>query len=168
VSVIKEFECILHGPFEGSHPICPENGCESASVTQVFLTPVTIGSSFRKRFDAGMRKSADMYQIDDWKSAKAGDTSFAGRAPVGQELLWGDGCKKVMGRSFAELTGLAQKPLVVDKRDGSGQLRLDRNNGMREAATEAGITRRRLPKAGEVTAFKGEKGADTKAQALTV
>jgi hypothetical protein len=167
MAVIKEFECIFHGNFEGSHPICPENGCLSEAVTQVFLTPVTIGSQFRKRFDAGMRKSAEMYQIDDWKSAKAGDTSFAGRAPVGQELLWGDGCKKVMGRSFAELTGLAAKPLVVEKRDG-GQIRLERNNGMREAATEAGITARRLPKAGEVTAFKGEKGAQGKAQALTV
>jgi hypothetical protein len=167
MAVIKEFECLLHGTFEGSHAICPEFGCESKAVTQVFLTPVGIGTNFRKRFDAGMRKSADMYQISDWKSSKEGDTSFAGRAPLGQELLWGDSCKKVMGRSFAELTGLAQKPLIVDKRDGSGQVRLDRNNGLREAATEAGITRRRLPKAGEVTA-EPTAAAKAQAQSLTV
>jgi len=56
--------------------------------------------------------------------------------------------------------------LVIEKRDGSGTLRLDRNNAMREAATEAGITRRRLPKAGEVAADVATPRE--KAQALTV
>jgi hypothetical protein len=39
---------------------------------------------------------------------------------------------------------------------------------MREAATIAGITRRRLPQAHEVSAHKGDAGAKAQAQALTV
>ena len=115
-----------------------------------------------------LRKSAAMYGINNFQSAKDGEMSFAGHAnkELGMEVLWGNEVNKKMGHSFAELSGLAQKPLVIEKRDGSGTLRLDRNNAMREAATEAGITRRRLPKAGEVAADVATPRE--KAQALTV
>jgi hypothetical protein len=166
MAVMREWLCLEHGEFDGTHPICPSYGCDSAHVSQEFRTPVTIGSEFRKRHEQGMRKSAEMYKIDDFKSARPGETSFAGRAPAGQELLWGDDCKKVLGHNFAELTQVAAKPLIVPKRDGS-VARLDRNNGMRDAATEVGITRRRVP-AAEFTAHKGEKGAQEAAKALAV
>jgi hypothetical protein len=163
---MKEWNCLEHGEFVGTHPICPGNRCRSKFVTQEFRTPVGIGTDFRKRFDAGMRKSADMYQIDDFKSAKAGDTSFAGRAAPGSpQVLWGDESKKALGHSFAELTAIAAKPLSVKKRDGE-VLTLTRNNAMREAATSIGITQRRLPKAHEVTAAKAEKGSKERAQAV--
>jgi hypothetical protein len=91
-----------------------------------------------------------MYGNANWRSARDGEASFGGNAKtaLGQEVLWGSDVQKKMGRSFAELTGIAQKPLVVNKRDGSGQLRLDRNNAMREAATEYGITKRAYVRAG--------------------
>jgi hypothetical protein len=167
MAVMREWNCIEHGAFDGTHPICPGNGCASKHVTQEFRTPVGIGTDFKRRFDAGIRKSSEMYQISDFKSAKAGDVSFAGRtAPGGEKLLWGDDCKKVMGRSFAELTQVAQKPLTVKARNGEN-LTLTKNNGMRDAATAAGITQRRLPQAHEVTAHRAEKGAKEKAVSIT-
>jgi hypothetical protein len=163
---MREWTCLEHGEFDGTHAICPAFGCDSEHVSQEFRTPIGIGTDFRKRFDQGMRKSADMYGASDWKSAKAGDTSFEGRADpaLGQKLLWGDECKKVMGHSFSELAQVASKPLLGQ----GGEVILKHNNGMREAATVAGITRRRLPQVHEVSAHKGEPGAKERAQALTV
>lgn len=167
MAVVKEWACLEHGEFTGTHPICPNFGCESASVVQEFRTPVGIGSEFRKRFDAGIRKSSEMMGIDDFKSAREGETSFAGRADpkTGTKVLWGDESKKVLGKNFAELTAVAQKPLEVTARTGE-VLKLERNNGMREAATESGITRRRLPKAHEVSAERSP-AARAQAEALT-
>jgi hypothetical protein len=163
---MKEWSCFEHGPFDGTHSICPSYGCDSAHVTQEFRTPIGIGTDFRKRFDAGMRKSADMYQTNNWKSAKAGDTSFEGRADptLGQKLLWGDESKKVLGRSFSELTQIASKPLL----GAGGEVIMTRNNGMQEAANVAGITRRRIPQAHEVSAHRGDPQAKERATALTV
>jgi hypothetical protein len=106
-----------------------------------------------------------MYQVSDWKSAKAGETSFAGRADpaVGTKVLWGDESKRVLGHSFSELTQIAAKPLVGRE----GQVILAKNNGMAEAATAAGITRRRIPRAEEVSVARGDKG-EASAKALTV
>jgi hypothetical protein len=168
LGVIKEWNCLEHGEFVGSHPLCPVLGCESRAVTRVFLTPPNIGSTALKRFDQGIARSADMYRISNFRSAKAGEASYGGdkARELGMEVLWGNEVQKKMGRSFAELTGLAQQPLVVPKRDGSGVLRMDHNNGMRDAATEVGITRRRLPKAGEVVAARADD-APEKVKALT-
>ena len=165
MAVMREWACLEHGPFERTHPICPAYGCDSRAITQEFRTPVTIGSQFRKRHEAGMRKSADMYQVSDWKSSKAGDVSFAGRSDpsLGSKVLWGDESKRVLGHSFSELTQIAAKPLVGRE----GQVIMSRNNGMAEAATAAGITSRRLPRADEVSVSRAEKGADV-AKALTV
>lgn len=166
MAVMKEWNCLFCGPFEGTHPICPGNGCNSEHVMQEFRTPVGSRSDWTKRTDAGLRKSSEMYGINNFKSAKAGDTSFSGRAPTGsQQVLWGDDSKKVLGKSFAELTQVAQKPFVLQKRDGS-TVRLERNNAMREAATESNITRRRLPRAHEVSAHRSEPGSKERAQAL--
>jgi hypothetical protein len=167
VAVIKEFSCIEHGEFESSHPICPNFGCNSKFVERVFLTAPGIGTAGRKRFDAGIRQSAEMMRISNFRSARGGETSYGGDKgkELGMELLWGKETEKKMGRSFAQLTQTAQQPFEVAKRDGSGSLRLDRNNAMREAATEMGITRRRLPRAHEVGA--ADKQDRAKAEALT-
>jgi hypothetical protein len=158
-----------HGPFEGSHGICPEFGCDSRAVTQEFRTAPGIRHSATSRTDAGIRKSVDMYKLGNVRSARDGEASYGGDKgkALGMEVLWGGDVQKKMGRSFAELTGIAQKPLVVPKRDGSGSLRLDRNNAMREAATEYGITRRGgAPAAAEVS---GDKATSKEAaKALTV
>jgi hypothetical protein len=55
-----------------------------------------------------------------------------------------------MGRSFAELTSAAAKPLVIQKKDG-GEVRHTRNNALADAATTAGITQRRLPPIAELS-----------------
>ena len=163
----QEWNCLEHGIFDSSHPICPNFGCESKFVTQEFRTAPTIGTSFRKRFDAGIRRSSDLMGGANFRTAKAGEQAFGGQAAkdAGTEVLWGDQSRKVLGRSFRELQAMAAQPLVVPKRDGSGVLRMDRNNGMADAANEVGITRRRLPKAFEVTADPAERAA---AKALTV
>lgn len=168
MAILKEWCCLEHGPFDGSHAICPSFGCDSRAVKQEFRTPVGIKSNLTKRTDEGIRKSSDMYRINDFRSAREGEASFGGDKgkELGMEVLWGKDVEKKMGHSFAALSGQAQKPLVVPKRDGSGVLRLDKNNAMREAATEAGITRRRLPLAGEVSGDKAT--AKAQAQQLTV
>jgi hypothetical protein len=168
MAVMKEFVCLIHGEFEGTLPICPANRCDSQAVTQEFRTPVGIRSGFMKRHDAGIRRSAEMYQINDFKTAKAGETSFAGRADpsLGQRVLWGDESTKVLGHDFAALQTIAAKPLNVPTRDGR-ILTVTRNNAMADAAESAHITARRVPKVGEVTAARAEKGAKAAAQALT-
>jgi hypothetical protein len=168
MAVMREWSCLEHGEFEGSHAICPAFGCDSRAVKQEFRTPVGIRSGLTKRTDAGIRKSVDMYRLGNVRSARDGEASYGGDKgkELGMEVLWGNDVQRKMGRSFAEMTGVAQQPLIVPKRDGSGVLRLDKNNAMREAATELGITRRVTPPAAEVTSDKAiSKEA---AKALTV
>ena len=161
MAVIKEFRCALHGAFDGTHPICPEMGCLSENVEREFRTPVSIGSSGTQRFDRGMRRTAEMMNISDWKRAdRAGDSSFAGRgtdAPLGTQVLWGNEVAKhpeMGGRSFASLTQAAATPLTaVAERLGDKAVRdpyITRNNGMRATATTLGITQKVLPNA-EIT-----------------
>lgn len=168
MAIIREWACLEHGPFECSVAICPAFGCDSRCVSQEFRTAPAIRHGNTSRTDAGLRKSSDMYRINNFRSARDGEASYGGDKgkEVGLEVLWGDQCQKKLGRSFAELTGIAQQPLVVAKRDGSGMLRLDKNNGMRQAATELGITRRHIPQAGEVSGDKAT--AKEAAKALTV
>ena len=164
--MIKEFCCIAHGYFEGSHPICPHLGCDSSEVTQVFLTAPKIMSGKTKRFDVGIRRSSDLMRINNFRSAKEGETSFAGRAedaPLGMELLWGNDVQRKMGKNFSELTTAAQQPLSV--RTGRGVETLTQNNAIADLATTAGITKRVLPRAAEVVASDKSEGA--KAKALT-
>jgi len=149
---VKEWECAEHGCFERSHPICPAMGCESENVKQVFLTPPMIASGKLKRFDAGIRKSADMMGINNFRSARPGEAAYGGDEAKkrGLEMLWGDDVKRILGVDMGTLSAAAQQPLTV------GNQTLTRNNGMREAATELGITRRTIPRAGEVTAHGSE------------
>lgn len=152
MAVLKEFKCAQHGDFEGTHPICPALGCISENVERVFRTPVGISQGKYKRFDAGLRRTAEGMGISDFRTGKEGDTAFAGRAPIGQEVLWGGDVQKVMGRSFADQMQAAQAPLHVPAIEAAkpNDPHLTVNNGMRTTATELGLTQSRLPRA-EVT-----------------
>lgn len=160
MAVMKEWVCAKHGGFEGSHPICPSMGCMSEEVTREFRTPVAVSKGQYNRFDRGLRKTADMMNVSNWRTARTGESSFMGRgvdAPLGTEVLWGNEVAKhpaMGGRSFAALTAAAGQPLTtLDKPVNDPYVRV--NNGMRAAATTLGVTRRTLPPA-EITAARGE------------
>ena len=176
MGVLKEFNCLEHGEFEGSHPICPAFGCRSRAVVQEFRTPPTIGSRMVRQFEAGMKKTSDMYHIRNFRTARAGESAHGGDAGKenGMQVLWGDSCRKVLGKSFAELTGIAQQPLVVHKRDGSGELRLERNNAMRSfandgdsAGTYQKMAKRPVAKPGELRVQKGDRKSEPIAKRIT-
>jgi hypothetical protein len=150
---IKEWRCAQHGDFDGSHPICPSMGCASEHVERVFRTPVGISKGNYKRFDAGLRRTADVMGIRNFRTAHEGEAGYAGRAaeadaPIGQKLLWGpQEVQKVMGVSLANQLQAAQQPLSVPNRDPGTDPYLTVNNGMRASATTLGITRQVLPPA---------------------
>ena len=166
--ILKEWNCLLHGEFDGTHPICPSMGCSSKAVVREFRTAPTIRSSGMKKFDAGIRRTADMMKLNNIRTARAGEAAYGGEAAkqTGLEVLWGSDVQRVMGRSFAEMSSAAQRPLVVPRRDGTGSITVTRNNAMREAATEAGITRRTLPPVGELVTVRSDKVPDAKVKAL--
>jgi hypothetical protein len=144
LGVLKEWSCLEHGEFESSHPICPEHGCKSKFVQRVFLTAPKIRSRMVTQFDRGIKRTADLMKLRDLKTARAGEMAHPGvEAPVGSKVLWGDECRQVFGRGFGELMGVAQKPLSVQTRGGE-TLTLNRNNGMADAATDAGLTQARF------------------------
>lgn len=152
MSVIKEWKCAKHGHFEGTHAICPEMGCISENVERVFLTPVSVSAGKYARFDKGLRRTSEMMGIPNWKTAREGETAFAGRAPLGQELLWGKDVEKVMGVPFAQQVQAAAAPLRIPRLEAENPndpyLRV--NNGMRATANTTRITQHPLPRA-EVT-----------------
>lgn len=145
MSVWKEWECPLHGYFEGTHPLCPEIGCV-ADCKQVFLTPPTISDGTLKRFNEGLKKSSDSYGINNFRSARAGETAYGSG---GKGMLWGDEVKRVLGVDMAALVSSAAKPLDVTLADGRHE-RVEKSV-MRELGGE-GITQRVLPRPAETTA----------------
>jgi hypothetical protein len=130
-------------------------GCQSLKVDRVFLTPPKIGNVQHKRFDAGMRNSADRMGIGNFADARPGETSFTGRGELGTELLWGNDVQKNMGMSFDQLSTQAAAPLTVQRRDGSTETLTD-NNALRQVALESGITMNRIPSA-ERTVHKADQ-----------
>jgi hypothetical protein len=153
MAVMKEWKCAAHGHFEGTHPICPALNCSSDRVERAFVTPVSISKGRYASFERGMRNTAERMGISDFRSARAGDVSFAGRgqdAPLGTEVLWGNEVARhpgMGGRTFANLTQQAAQPLTVAGVDPEVDPYLSINNGMRAAATTLGVTKRVLPPA---------------------
>jgi hypothetical protein len=94
--IIFDFKCPRHGVFEGSHAICPQMGCDSEGVEKIFVKAPSFRSDTTKRTDAGLRKSAEMYNQSNWKTAKAGELSKANNRA--DELLWGDAGAAMVGR----------------------------------------------------------------------
>lgn len=161
MAVMKEWRCAQHGDFPGTHPICPTLGCRSQKVERVFLTPPRIGNANHRRFDQGMRDSADRMGIGNFKDARPGESSFAGRgAELGTEVLWGNDVKKHMGMSFDQLSNQAAAPFTVNRADGSTAT-LTENNALKQVAVESGITMNRIPKA-EVTVHKHDSKSYSK------
>ena len=157
MAIMKEWRCAAHGTFEGTHPICPAMGCESADVQRVFLTPVSISKGQYRQHEAGLRRSADVMGITDWKTAREGETGFHGRSvdsAIGSKVLWGDEVGKTMGRPMMEQVQAAQQPLALDR---PGDPFVTVNSGMRAAANTVGITQRRLPQA-EITGSLHDRG----------
>ena len=156
MAVMKEFKCKKHGSFEGTHPICPQMGCDSEHVEREFRTPVSVSQGKYQRFDAGLRKTSEMMDIPNWKTARAGEVGFHGRAPIGQEVLWGDDVKNVMGKPFAQMTQEAGASLNVPGKDANDPY-VTHNNGLRAVANTTPIFNAPLPKA-EITRAAGDKG----------
>lgn len=152
MSVIKEFECAVHGVFESTHPICTEIGCE-AEVKRVFLTPPAIGSEYLKRFDKGIRQSVDMMKLGNLRSARAGEAAFGNG---GKGMLWSDEVKTALGVDMGGLLASASKPLKVTYRDGREETLP--KSVMRELGAE-GITRKVLPKPAELTGHRADRVA---------
>lgn len=166
MAVIKEFRCFDHGEFEASHPICPHRGCDSKAVLREFRTAPTIGSRMVRQHHAGLKRSSEMYKIGNFRSARAGEAAHGGQSQGDMRVLWGDESRKVLGRSFAELTQVAQQPFRMRSHAGN-ELTLTRNNGMADMATEAGITSRRIAKPGEVRVPRGEARSEAAAKTVT-
>ena len=142
---MKEWECPAHGVFEGTHPLCPELGCE-ADCVQVFLTPPLIGDETLKRFNAGIKKSVDMMGLGNLRSARAGEAAYGNN---GAGVLWGDDVKKFLKVDMASLVNAAATPLQVTMKDGHTET--INKSVMRELGQE-GITKRVLPRPAETTA----------------
>jgi hypothetical protein len=150
--ILHDWQCAVHGQFEGSHPICPAMGCASEKVVKLFLKAPGIRSDFMKRHDAGIRKSADMMGISNFRSSHEGDASFGGDVgKPGERLLWGNDVNKVAGKPFAALAQQAAAGSNFTHKDG----RVEHvPSGMRQAGN-MGITARPLPKA-ERTVLKAD------------
>jgi len=166
MAVIKEFRCFDHGEFEASHAICPHPGCDSRAVFREFRTAPTIGSRMVRQHHEGLKRSSDMYKISNFRTARAGEAAHGGHSQGDMRVLWGDESRKVLGRSFAELTQAAQRPFHMRSHAGN-ELTLTRNNGMADMATEAGITARRIAKPGELKVAKGEARSEAAAKTVT-
>jgi hypothetical protein len=152
--ILHDFKCARHGGFEGSHAICPALGCDSSAVTKVFLRAPGHISDKTKRFDAGIRKSAEGMGLSNFRSARAGEAAHGGKG--GDAVLWGAEAvqKKLPGVSFAALQQSAQKDITVTTPAGDTLTAPGKLNGMRAAAS-SGITARAVPRA-ERTGVHGD------------
>ena len=147
--VLKEWECPVHGDFEGTHPVCPEIGCE-AEIKQVFRTPVTIGSQTLKRFQAGIKQSVDMMGLGNLRSARAGEAAYGGNK---NGMFWTNEVEK-LGVNIPGLVASAGTPMKVTYPDGHQES--INKSVMRELGAE-GMTQRVLPKPAELTGHRQDR-----------
>ena len=154
MSVMKEWECPQHGCFESTHPICPDITC-SADCRQVFLTPPTVSDGTLKRFDAGVRRSAELMGITNFRTARAGEAAYGNS---GKGMLWGNDIQKALGVDMGTLAAAASVPLTVTHKDGH-QEKIEKSP-MRELARDSGLTKRVLPIPADRTGHRGERKQD--------
>lgn len=154
--ILHDWRCPRHGDFESSHAICPTFGCESEGVVKVFKRAPGVISATTRRFDAGLKQTATSYGLSNIRSARAGEAAYGGKNSNG--VLWGDQVNQIVRPGGSGLPGLMQAAGGAYKRpdgkteygsaykmpDGSTQVV---PHGMRQAATEIGVTRRPLPRA---------------------
>ncbi|HEX8783332.1 MAG TPA: hypothetical protein VF764_08175 [Steroidobacteraceae bacterium] len=151
MSVIKEFSCKVHGPFESTHPICLEVGCE-AEVVREFRTPPSIGSEYLKRFDKGIKQSVDMMKLGNLRTARAGEAAYGNG---GKGMYWSDEVKTALGVDMAGLVNAASRPFKITYRDGREETLP--KSVMRELGAD-GMTKRVLPKPAEITGHQSDRG----------
>lgn len=150
MAVIKEWECLEHGYFEGSHPICPNSGCDSSTVDRAFLTPPGIRSSFMKNFDAGIRQTADGLNQTNFHSAARGE--IAHTRPNQGQVLWGAQGEALLGKS---LTQVERPTFQIADDQGRPRQWTDRG-GLKIVANETPLLNKTLPNA-EVSAVRGDE-----------
>lgn len=135
MATIKEWRCALHGEFEGSHPICPHQPCDSAQVEREIRTAPKIATEMVRRHHRGMDRTAEIYALTDFRTAREGEVSKPPyESEFGTSLMWSDECQEKLGMSM---------PMMMpgDAKTGAQRLGdLATNNGMAAAATAAGIT----------------------------
>lgn len=102
MSVIKEFRCAEHGPFECSDAICPEMGCCSQDVVREFRTAPGVRSGMVAQHERGIRELSDRMGGANFRNAKEGEASFGGDKSGG--LLWGNDASKFLGHPITEKT----------------------------------------------------------------
>lgn len=153
--ILNDWKCPRHGDFEASHAICPTFGCDSTGVVKIFKKAPGVISAATRRFDTGLKQSAASYGLSDIRSARAGEAAYGGKHSNG--VLWGDQVNQIMrpggtlpglmaaaGGAYKRPDGRTEYGSAYKMPDGSTQVV---PHGMRQAATEIGVTKRALPRA---------------------
>ncbi len=68
--IIKEFECMAHGYFEGGEPICPHGCTGEIMVQRVFLTPPHIQSASYNGINSTLESLAEEHGLTDMRNAQ--------------------------------------------------------------------------------------------------
>lgn len=140
MAVWHDWFCAEHGDFEGSHPICPNYGCESKEVIRVYKKAPGFKSDMTKRTDAGLRGIADSYHLSDLKSGKEGDVTKP--RLQGEQVLWGKEAQDFVRTPLTQ-AHVPQTFNVADPKTGAKKEWTDQG-GMRNMAA-IGLTERVLP-----------------------
>jgi hypothetical protein len=161
MAVIKEWSCAKHGEFEGSHAICPFQPCDSAEVMQEFRTAPKIRSQMVSRHEQGLKRSAEIYGLSDFRTCREGEVSKPPHeSEYGTNLMWGAESREKLGPQFS--------PVLPDGGQ-RAQLGGLGNNGMAAAAEAVGITgltAKALPPSFDTTYAKGDTAGAASAQRL--
>lgn len=81
---LHDWQCPVHGDFEGSHPICPALGCLSEDVIKVYRKAPSIGTARTRRVDRTLRGLAEAHGLSDMSNRDG--QSVAGSS---DRMLWG-------------------------------------------------------------------------------
>jgi len=138
--IIKEWRCADHGPFEGSHPICPAMGCSSENVSREFRTAPGFKSDMTKATDGGFDRMAQNYGMSDMSNAHGRTVKGGNVDPTA--AIWG---KEAIGSQFDSMLNQASTPTKFTAKNGK-ELYAD-NMGMRAACKASGLDQKPLPPA---------------------
>ena len=64
MAILHDYNCLAHGIFEGSAPICP-HGCGESMVSIVHLKAPAIGTARTKGIDSTLRNLANQFGLTD-------------------------------------------------------------------------------------------------------
>lgn len=140
--IIKEWKCTSHGPFEGTHPICPAMGCESSDVVREFRTPPSFNSGLAKATDASLNNISQSYGLSDMSNKNGKSVKENAMASNPHAAIWG---RDALGSQFESMIQQGQAPVSVQTKD--GRTLTAENNGFKAACETAGLNKRSLPPA---------------------